>query len=65
MLKTEQFRLVLYPERKKQLAYLAQREGRSQASLIDRLILEKYETVQAEKPEKKLQARPQRETVSM
>ena len=52
MLKTEQFRLVLYPERKKQLAYLAQREGRSQASLIDRLILEKYESLQTAEAKK-------------
>lgn len=44
-LKTKDFRLRMTPERKKQLAFLAKREGRSQANLIDRLILEKYEKI--------------------
>jgi hypothetical protein len=50
MSKTEQFRLVMYPERKEQLAFLAQREGRSQASVIDRLILEKYKELTKSQP---------------
>ena len=61
MLATEQFRLVMRPDVKQKLAELAQMDGRSKAKMIERLILERYETVQTEKPVKKNQARSQRD----
>ena len=48
MLATEQFRLVMRPDVKQKLAILAERNGRSKAKMIERLILEKFETVQAQ-----------------
>jgi predicted DNA-binding protein len=49
MLVRKQYRLVMTPERKKMLDFLAKHEGRSKANLLNRLIVEKYETVQAAK----------------
>ena len=45
MLATADFRLVMTPEQKKQLEYLAKCEGRSKGNLIKRLITERYEQV--------------------
>lgn len=49
MLATEQFRLVMRPDVKQKLTFLAERDGRSKAKMIERLILEKYEAVQVTK----------------
>jgi len=45
MLATEDFKLRMIPERKRMLDFLASREGRSKAKMIDRLILKEYQIV--------------------
>ena len=50
MLATKDFRLVMTPQQKKQLEFLARQEGRSQGNLIKRLIAERYEQVAKPKP---------------
>ena len=49
MLATADFKMRMVPETKQKLAFLASLEGRSKAKMIDRLILEKYENVTAQK----------------
>ena len=58
MLATQGFRLRMIPEVKEKLQFLAERDRRTQAKMIEVLILEKFEVVQAEaKGEKNVKAK--------
>ena len=48
MLADQQFKMRMYPDAKQMLAFIASRERRTKANVVDVLIREKYEALKGE-----------------